>query len=132
MTPIDRPYCNWDAVARVMATFAAMLAEGNHTSSRALVLLIIAKHCNQENGISLASYDMLWDEAGVPRRTASDAVTRLVKDGYLRRTGTYTFLLGDKVQTFTDKKPSGAKKANQQAVTTPPASNRFGVKFEYK
>ena len=33
--PIQRPYNNWLAVSRVMATIPAMLAEGDFTPSRA-------------------------------------------------------------------------------------------------
>jgi hypothetical protein len=123
--PIQRPYNNWLAVSRVMATIRTMLVKGHYTPSRAMVLITIAGHCNQDDGISLASYDMLWTEAGIPRRTASAAVTRLVTDGYLRHISTWSFALGPEIQTFiAEAKPSGGRKQPASIPEPPPQARK--------
>jgi Helix-turn-helix domain len=128
MTPIPRPYNNWDAVSRVMATIPAMLAEGNYTPSRALVLITIAGHCNQQSGVALASYETFLNEAGIPRSTVKRTLKMLAEAGYVEHVkGTFAYRLGPQVQTFIEEKDkTGAKRYSntpQTTATAPQTSN---------
>ena len=120
MTPIPRSYCNWDAVHRVLETIPSMLAEGAYTTTAAMVHITIARHANQQEGLTLASYETFFNEAGIPRSTVKYTLKKLAEAGYLEHVkDTYAYKFGPKVQTFTAEKATTAttKKYNNQQTS---------------
>jgi hypothetical protein len=132
MTPVPRPYCNWEAVHRVLATAQWMHADGLCTPTAMMAMTVIARHLNATTGVALASYETFWDEGGIPRSTVKRTLKRLIQAGYLEHSpDTYSYKLGPKVQTFTEEK-STAKKPGTQQAADPPATGRMRVKFDIK
>jgi hypothetical protein len=124
--PIHRPYFHFDSIARVYATFPAMLADGTYTTTAAVVMIAIASHNNEALGVTRASYETFWDEVGVPRSTVKYTLKSLIENGYLEHTtGTYIYSLGPLVQNFLPKSDadgnSAAKKFGKQTSTPAPS-----------
>jgi hypothetical protein len=133
MTPIPRTYCNWDAVHRVLATAQWLHADGLCNSTVMTTMVVIARHVNATTGVSLASYDTFFEEGGIPRSTVKRTLKKLVQAGYLEHAkGTYTYKLGEKVQTFTAEKSTTTKKPSAQQAADTPATGRMRVNFNIK